>query len=265
MSLTPCSPRSVTLSNVTRVFSPTTPAAVAGVSLHAASGALLGLLGPSGAGKTTLLRLIAGLDYPDAGTIHLDADDITDVPARQRGLGVVFQHYALFPHLTVFENIAFPLRVRHRPRVEIQARVRELLSLMQLEHFGDRRVTQISGGQAQRVALARALAPHPSVLLLDEPFGALDTQVRHELRRWLMALHDALHVTTILVTHDLEEAFDLADQIAVLRDGQLEQIGAPSDLLARPATPFVEAFVSSIGRARPPRPPHHARRHAAHR
>jgi sulfate transport system ATP-binding protein len=260
MTAAPLAPRSVTLRNITRVFSPTTPAAVVDVSLHVAPGALLALLGPSGAGKSTLLRLIAGLDYPDAGTIHLGHEDITDRPARERGLGVVFQHYALFPHLTVFENIAFPLRIRHRPRAEIHARVHELLTLMQLDRFGDRRVTQLSGGQAQRVALARALAPQPSVLLLDEPFGALDTQVRHELRRWLAALHDALNVTTILVTHDQEEAFDLADEIALLRDGHVEQIGAPSDLLTRPATPFVEAFLSPVARTRP-----HARRHAAHR
>jgi len=261
MTSTPLVPRSVTLRNVTRVFSPATPA-VAGVSLHVDPGALLAMVGRSGAGKTTLLRLIAGLDYADAGSIHLGADDITDLPARQRGLGVVFQQYALFQHLNVFENIAFPLRVRHRPRAEIARRVDELLALMQLDGFAARRVAQLSGGQAQRVALARALAPRPSVLLLDEPFGALDTQVRHELRRWLAALHDELHVTTILITHDQDEAFDLADQIAVLRDGHLEQIGAPADLLTHPATPFVEAFLSPSARTNARS---HARRLASRR
>jgi sulfate/thiosulfate transport system ATP-binding protein len=255
MIVTPLVPRSVTAQNLTRILSATTPAALAGVSLHAAAGTLLALLGPSGAGKTTVLRLIAGLDYPDTGTIHLGTDDITNTPARERGLGVVFQHYALFQHLSVFENIAFPLRVRRRPRHEINWRVAELLALMQLEGLGDRRVTQLSGGQAQRVALARALAPRPSVLLLDEPFGALDVQVRHELRRWLLALRDDLKVTTILVTHDQDEALDLADQIAVLRDGRIEQVGSPTDLLTRPATPFVQAFLSPMTRPRP-----HARR-----
>ncbi len=237
-------PASLTVQNVTRVFSPTTPAALAGVSLHAAAGTLLALVGPSGSGKTTLLRCIAGLDFPDTGRIHIGADDITDRPARARGLGVVFQQYALFQHLTVFENIAFPLRVRHRPRSAVDRRIAELLSLVQLEGFGPRRVTQLSGGQAQRVALARALAPNPSVLLLDEPFGAVDIQVRRELRRWLRGLHDDLHVTTILVTHDQDEALDLADQIAVLRDGRVEQVGSPAELLTHPSTPFVEAFLS---------------------
>jgi sulfate/thiosulfate transport system ATP-binding protein len=255
MTSSPQQPRSVTAHNLERRFSPTTPSAVAGVSFHVATGSLLALLGPSGAGKTTLLRLIAGLDYPNAGRIHIGTDDITDLPARQRGLGVVFQHYALFPHLNVFENVAFPLRIRHQSRDKINARVHELLALVHLEHYANRRVTQLSGGQAQRVALARALAPRPSVLLLDEPFGALDIHVRHELRHWLAALHDDLHVTTILVTHDQEEAFDVADQIAVLRDGRIEQIGAPNELLTRPSKPFVEAFLSPLTRSRS-----HARR-----
>jgi ABC-type sulfate/molybdate transport systems ATPase subunit/phosphate-selective porin len=231
--------------DVTRVFASSVPAALAGVSLHAPAGGLLALLGPSGSGKTTLLRIIAGLDSPDAGTIHIGADDVTNTPARRRGLGVVFQHYALFHHLTVFENIAFPLRVRHRPRAEIAARVAELLTLMQLEGLGSRRVGQLSGGQAQRVALARALAPHPRVLLLDEPFGALDTHVRQELREWLRALHDELHVTTVLVTHDRDEAFELADQVAVLRDGHLEQAGTPAELITQPTTRFVERFLTA--------------------
>jgi sulfate transport system ATP-binding protein len=237
--------RSVSVHDVTKRYPHGELAALTGVSLHAPAGALLALLGPSGSGKTTVLRLIAGLDYPDTGTIHVGADDITDTPARRRGLGVVFQHYALFQHLTVFENVAFPLRIRHRPRAEITERVTELLAVMQLEGLATRRVTQLSGGQAQRVAFARALAPRPSVLLLDEPFGALDTQVRRELRVWLRALHDDLHVTTILVTHDQDEALELADRIAVLRDGRLEQAGTPAEVTARPATPFVEQFLST--------------------
>jgi sulfate transport system ATP-binding protein len=254
--MTGAAARSVTAHDITRVFSPNVPAALAGVSVQASAGALLALLGPSGSGKTSLLRIIAGLDYPDAGTVHLGSDDITDTPARLRGLGVVFQHYALFHHLTVYENIAFPLRVRHRPRAEIASRVAELLALVQLEGLAGRRVTHISGGQAQRVALARALAPRPPVLLLDEPFGALDSRVRHELRGWLRALHDDLHVTTILVTHDQDEALALADQVAVLHDGRLEQIGTPAELVTRPATPFVEQFLSTPSA----RPRLHARR-----
>jgi len=234
--------RSVTVQGVTKLFPRAGVVGLADVSLHVPAGALLALVGPSGSGKTTLLRIIAGLDYPDTGAIRVGPEDVTNTPARLRGLGVVFQHYALFQHLTVFENIAFPLRVRHRSRAEITARVTELLALMQLDGFAARRVTQLSGGQAQRVALARALAPHPSVLLLDEPFGALDTEVRHELRAWLRALHDDLHVTTILVTHDQDEALDLADHVAVLRDGRLEQLGTPAELTTHPATPFVEQF-----------------------
>jgi sulfate/thiosulfate transport system ATP-binding protein len=242
--LTPPS-RSVSVRHVTKCYPHGDLAALASISLHAPAGALLALLGPSGSGKTTLLRLIAGLDYPDLGSIHLGANDVTNTPARLRGLGVVFQHYALFQHLTVFENIAFPLRIRHQSRAAITNRVTELLTLMQLDGLATRRVTQLSGGQAQRVAFARALAPRPSVLLLDEPFGALDTQVRHELRVWLRALHDDLHVTTILVTHDQEEALDLADHIAILRSGRLEQAGTPAEVMTRPATPFVEQFLST--------------------
>jgi sulfate transport system ATP-binding protein len=244
---------SVSVRDVTKLYPQGALAALAGVSLHAPAGALLALLGPSGSGKTTLLRIIAGLDYPDTGSIHVGLDDLTETPARLRGLGVVFQHYALFQHLSVFENIAFPLRVRHWPRAEIAERVAELLELMQLTGLGSRRPAQLSGGQQQRVALARALAPRPSVLLLDEPFGALDTQVRHELRVWLRALHDDLHVTTILVTHDQHEALDLADRIAVLRDGHVEQMGTPAELTTRPATPFVERFLSTASTSSRPR------------
>ena len=182
---------------------------------------------PVGSGKTTLLRMLAGLEFPDRGSIHFDGVDVTDRPARLRGVGFVFQHYALFRHLSVFENIAFPLRVRHWPRAEVTARVEELLALVQLEEMGSRRVTQLSGGQAQRVALARALAPHPAVLLLDEPFGALDTEVRHELRQWLRKLHDEVQVTSVLVTHDQEEALEIADLVAVLRAGHWSGLRRP--------------------------------------
>jgi sulfate transport system ATP-binding protein len=213
------------------------------VSLRIPAGQLVALIGPSGSGKTTLLRMLAGLEFPDRGTIHFDGVDVTDRPARLRGVGFVFQHYALFRHLSVFENIAFPLKVRHRPRAEVRARVEELLTLMQLEGMGSRRVTQLSGGQAQRVALARALAPHPAVLLLDEPFGALDSEVRHELRQWLRKLHDEVKVTSVLVTHDQEEALEIADLVAVLRAGHLERAATPAELVAQPSTPFVEQFV----------------------
>jgi sulfate transport system ATP-binding protein len=238
-------PAAIDIRNVSKAFAHGALAAVADVSLRIPAGQLLALLGPSGSGKTTLLRILAGLEFPDAGVVQFDGVDVTDRPARLRGVGFVFQSYALFRHLTVAENIAFPLRVRHRPRNEIRARVEELLVLMQIEGLGGRRVTQVSGGQAQRVALARALAPHPAVLLLDEPFGALDTEVRQELREWLRRLHDELRVTSVLVTHDQEEALAIADLVAVLRAGHLERAATPAEIMARPASAFVERFLST--------------------
>jgi sulfate transport system ATP-binding protein len=206
------------------------------------SGELVALLGPSGCGKTTLLRIIAGLERPDAGAIFNDGVDVTDSPAGSRNTGFVFQSYALFPHMTVFENIAYGLSVRHRPKAEIAARVAELLELIQLEPFAARRPHQLSGGQRQRVSLARALAIEPRVLLLDEPFGALDATVRRTLRRWLRRLHDVRHVTTVLVTHDVEEALDVANMVVVMNHGTIEQIGSPRAIREEPK-PFVRAFL----------------------
>jgi len=220
------------------------------VSLNIPSGDLIALLGPSGSGKTTLLRIIAGLEAPDSGTVHLEGEEATDRSARDRGVGFVFQHYALFRHMTVFENVAFGLRVRpHRRRPaedQIRKRVNELLGLVQLEWSGGRYPSQLSGGQRQRVALARALAVEPRVLLLDEPFGALDARVREELRQWLRRLHDELHVTSVFVTHDQEEALEVATKVAVLNNGRLEQVGTPEELYHHPATPFVSAFLGNV-------------------
>ena len=217
------------------------------VSLHVEPGELLALLGPSGSGKTTLLRLIAGLERPDAGTISFEGEDATERSVRDRRVGFVFQHYALFRHMTVFENVAFGLRVRPRAtrpaEAEIQARVHELLDLVQLGGLARRMPTQLSGGQRQRVALARALAVQPRVLLLDEPFGALDARVRRELRRWLRKLHDELGITSLFVTHDQEEALELADRIVVVNEGRIEQVGAPDEVYRRPSTPFVFGFL----------------------
>jgi sulfate transport system ATP-binding protein len=217
------------------------------VSLHVEPGELLALLGPSGSGKTTLLRLIAGLERPDAGSISFDGEDATERSVRERRVGFVFQHYALFRHMTVFENVAFGLRVQPRTRrpseEKIQARVHELLDLVQLEGLARRMPTQLSGGQRQRVALARALAVQPRVLLLDEPFGALDARVRRELRRWLRKLHDELGITSLFVTHDQEEALELADRVVVVNEGRIEQVGAPNEVYRRPATPFVFGFL----------------------
>ena len=213
------------------------------VSLEVEGGSLTALLGPSGSGKSTLLRIIAGLEQPDTGEVLLSGRDATALAPQKREVGFVFQHYAAFKHMTVRSNIAFGLRVRKRPRAEIRERVDELLRLVQLEAFGDRYPSQLSGGQRQRMALARALAPEPGVLLLDEPFGALDAQVRAELRDWLRRLHDEVHVTTVFVTHDREEAMEVADQIAVLDHGRIEQVGSPADLYDSPATPFVMRFV----------------------
>jgi sulfate/thiosulfate transport system ATP-binding protein len=218
------------------------------VSLTIASGSLTALLGPSGSGKSTLLRVIAGLEKPDTGQVLIEDLDVTTQPARQRGIGFVFQHYAAFKHMTVWDNVAFGLKIRRRKRAEIKERVAELLQLVQLEPFAKRYPAQLSGGQRQRMALARALAVDPRVLLLDEPFGALDARVRKELRAWLRQLHDQTHVTTIIVTHDQEEAMEVADQIALLHEGRIEQIGSPRDLYEHPANEFVMGFVGPVNK-----------------
>jgi sulfate transport system ATP-binding protein len=218
------------------------------VSLDVGTGALTALLGPSGSGKSTLLRIIAGLEQPDAGEIRLAGEDATPLPTQQRGVGFVFQHYAAFKHMTVRDNIAFGLRVRKRPKAEIVARVDDLLALVQLQGFGGRYPAQLSGGQRQRMALARALAPEPRVLLLDEPFGALDARVRAELRVWLRRLHDEAHTTTVFVTHDQEEAMDVADDVVVMNKGRIEQIAEPRELYDSPANEFVMSFVGQANR-----------------
>jgi sulfate transport system ATP-binding protein len=213
------------------------------VSLDVEGGSLTALLGPSGSGKSTLLRIIAGLEWPDGGEIRLAGEDATAVAPQRRGVGFVFQHYAAFKHMTVRENVAFGLKIRKRPKAEIAERVDQLLQLVQLQGFGHRYPAQLSGGQRQRMALARALAPEPKVLLLDEPFGALDASVRAELRDWLRRLHEEVHVTTVFVTHDQQEAMEVADQIAVLNHGRLEQVGSPRELYDEPASEFVMRFV----------------------
>ncbi len=220
------------------------------IDLEIASGELVALLGPSGCGKTTLLRIIAGLEKPDAGTVLFQGEDATDRHVRERQVGFVFQHYALFRHMSVFENIAFGLRVRPRAErpseADIRARVHDLLKLVQLDWLADRYPPQLSGGQRQRIALARALAVEPKVLLLDEPFGALDAKVRKELRRWLRRLHDELHVTSVFVTHDQEEALEVADRVVVLNEGQVEQVGTPVEVYDHPASPFVYQFLGDV-------------------
>jgi len=220
------------------------------VSLEVPSGELVALLGPSGCGKTTLLRIIAGLETPDSGSIHFHGEDATAQQVRERKVGFVFQHYALFRHMTVFENVAFGLRVRPketRPSdAEIKRRVHELLELVQLDWLADRYPPQLSGGQRQRIALARALAVEPKVLLLDEPFGALDAKVRKELRRWLRRLHDELHITSIFVTHDQEEALEVSDRVVVINKGQIEQIGSPQEVYDHPVSPFVYQFLGNV-------------------
>lgn len=234
------------------------------VSLHVQTGELIALLGPSGCGKTTLLRILAGLERPDHGRILLHGDEVTDQRINDRRVGFVFQHYALFRHMTVAENVAFGLTVLPRPQRpsadQIQKKVHDLLSLVQLQAMADRYPNQLSGGQRQRVALARALAVEPKMLLLDEPFGALDTKVRKELRRWLRRLHDELHITSILVTHDQEEALEAADRIVVLNQGHIEQIGTPEEVYENPATPFVYQFLGDVnvfhGRIAHDRPAH---------
>jgi sulfate/thiosulfate transport system ATP-binding protein len=231
--------------NVTKRFGAF--AALAGVDVEIGSGELIALLGPSGSGKTTLLRIIAGLDWPDEGEIFFDGVDALSRSVGARNVGFVFQHYALFRHMTVFENVAFGLRVRprrqRRDEAEIRARVGSLLELVQLAWLADRYPSQLSGGQRQRVALARALAIDPRVLLLDEPFGALDAKVRKELRRWLRNLHEEIHVTSVFVTHDQEEALELADRVVVMDNGRIEQIGTPQEVYERPATAFVHEFI----------------------
>jgi sulfate/thiosulfate transport system ATP-binding protein len=218
------------------------------VSVEIPSGSLTALLGPSGSGKSTLLRVIAGLERPDAGTVEIDGRDATALPPQRRGVGFVFQHYAAFKHMTVRENVAFGLKVARRPKAEIRARVDELLELVQLPGLADRYPSQLSGGQRQRMALARALAVKPQVLLLDEPFGALDARVRQELRAWLRHLHDEVHVTTVFVTHDQEEAMEVADRIVVMNHGRVEQVGGPRDLYEHPANAFVMGFVGQVTR-----------------
>lgn len=232
--------------------------ALANVSLTVPSGKLVALLGPSGSGKTTLLRIIAGLEHadPGSGRILFHGEDVTDRPAGKRRVGFVFQHYALFRHMTVFENIAFGLKVRRwrdRPRkAEITDRVRKLLKLVQLDELGGRYPTQLSGGQRQRVALARALAVEPRVLLLDEPFGALDAKVRKELRRWLRQFHEEVHLTTVFVTHDQEEALEIADEVVIMNRAQIEQVGTPQEVYDRPASPFVYQFLGNVNQVRLP-------------
>jgi sulfate transport system ATP-binding protein len=223
-------------------------AALDDVSIEVEEGSLTALLGPSGSGKSTLLRVIAGLEVPDAGTVILGGEDVTGVPPQERGVGFVFQHYAAFKHMTVRENVAFGLQVRKRPKDEIKRRVDELLEVVGLAGFQGRYPSQLSGGQRQRMALARALAVEPKVLLLDEPFGALDANVRSELRAWLKRLHDEVHVTTVLVTHDQEEAMELADSIVLLNHGKVEQTGPPRELYDKPANAFVMGFLGPVSR-----------------
>ena len=237
---------SIEIRNVSKRFGDFT--AVDDVSLSVEAGSLTALLGPSGSGKSTLLRIVAGLETPDAGEVLLAGEDATDLAPQKRNVGFVFQHYAAFKHMTVRDNIAFALTIRKRPGAEIRERVDELIRLVQLRGFADRYPAQLSGGQRQRMALARALAAQPQLLLLDEPFGALDARVRAELRDWLRRLHDEVHVTTVFVTHDQEEAMEVADRVAVLNDGRLEQAGTPVELYDAPASEFVMRFVGDAHR-----------------
>jgi sulfate transport system ATP-binding protein len=232
--------------------------ALDGVDLHVPQGKLVAVLGPSGSGKTTLLRIIAGLEFPDPGSgrILFHGDDVTDIPAGKRGVGFVFQHYALFRHMSVFENVAFGLRVRRRRNrpssATISERAHRLLELVQLDGLAGRFPSQLSGGQRQRVALARALAVEPKVLLLDEPFGALDARVRKELRRWLRRFHDDIQLTTIFVTHDQEEALEIADEVVIMNEGRVEQVGTPQEVYDKPASPFVYQFLGNVNVMRAP-------------
>ncbi len=239
---------SIEIRNISKRFGSFT--ALDDIRLDIPKGELTALLGPSGCGKTTLLRIIAGLEQPDSGSVLFDGRDATDSHARERKVGFVFQHYALFPHMTVFDNVAFGLRVRpkkQRPsEAEIHRKVHELLELVQLDWLAGRYPAQLSGGQRQRIALARALAVEPQVLLLDEPFGALDAKVRKDLRRWLRRLHDELHITSVFVTHDQEEALEVADRIVVMNRGRLEQVGTPTEVYDNPASPFVYQFLGNV-------------------
>jgi sulfate/thiosulfate transport system ATP-binding protein len=235
---------SITARNVSKRFGP--KVVLDNVTVEAPSGSLVALLGPSGSGKTTLLRIVAGLEVPDAGTVHYLADDVTHHSARERNIGFVFQHYALFRHMTVFENVAFGLRVRRWPEDRVRQRVGELLHLVRLEEYADRYPSTLSGGQKQRIALVRALAPEPRVMLLDEPFGALDAKVRSELRVWLRRFHDEFHVTSLFVTHDQEEAFEVADTVVVMNQGRIEQTGTPADVFEHPANAFVMDFLGNV-------------------
>ena len=237
---------SISISNVSKRFGDFQ--ALDGVSLEVPSGSLFALLGPSGSGKSTLLRIVAGLERADAGSVRLDDEDVTSSAPQDRGIGFVFQHYAAFKHMTVFQNVAFGLKVRKRPKAEVSARVHELLELVQLEGMAGRYPSQLSGGQRQRMGLARALAVEPKVLLLDEPFGALDARVRKELRLWLRRLHDETHTTTVIVTHDQEEAMEVAETVAVMNHGKIEQIAGPVELYEKPANEFVMGFVGAVNR-----------------
>jgi sulfate transport system ATP-binding protein len=235
---------SITATNIVKKFG--SFVALDNVDLDVRSGSLTALLGPSGGGKSTLLRIIGGLEDPDSGTVRIDGVESTSVPAQRRNVGFVFQHYAAFKHLSVYRNVAFGLEVRKRPKDEIRQRVTELLELVHLEQFADRLPSQLSGGQRQRMALARALAVEPRVLLLDEPFGALDATVRKELRDWLRRLHDEVHVTTVFVTHDQEEALEVSDEIVVINDGRVEQVGTPDELYDKPSSDFVMRFLGPV-------------------
>src|SRR4051812_36694083 len=235
---------SIVVKNLAKRFGPFR--AVDDVSFEVPGGQLVALLGPSGSGKSTILRIIAGLEPADSGTVELTGEDATHLPVQHRGVGFVFQHYALFRHMTIRQNVAFGLDVQKLPRREVDTRVDELLKLVQLHGYAERYPSQLSGGQRQRVALARALAPRPKVLLLDEPFGALDAQVRGELRSWLRRLHDEVHVTSLFVTHDQQEAFEVADQVVIVNGGKVEQMGPPQALYDSPETPFVTEFLGSV-------------------
>ena len=234
----------ISIRGVTKSFESTQ--ALESVSLDIPDGELVALLGPSGCGKTTLLRIIAGLESPDQGEVILGNSDTRDLAVRERRIGFVFQHYALFRHMTVRENIGFSLLVQKKPKEEIRSRVDELLTLIQLKGMAERYPSQLSGGQKQRVALARALAARPEVLLLDEPFGALDAQVRQDLRRWLRKLHDEMHITSVFVTHDQDEAFEVADRVAILNKGRVEQVGSPEEIFHNPANAFVMQFLGNV-------------------
>jgi sulfate transport system ATP-binding protein len=236
----------ITVSNVTKRFGDFV--ALDDVSLEIPDGSLTALLGPSGSGKSTLLRIIGGLEFADSGTVSIHGDDVTGVPPQKRGIGFVFQHYAAFKHMTVRDNVGFGLEIRRTPKARVEERVDELLRIVGLAGFAKRYPSQLSGGQRQRMALARALAVEPRVLLLDEPFGALDAKVRTELREWLRRLHDEVHVTTLLVTHDQEEAMSIADNIAVMDNARIEQVGGPRELYDRPANPFVMGFLGPVAR-----------------